>query len=75
MSEQSRFDEGMEDDPMVGTFIVHLRAGTGESIVGSIGAASGEPHLPFNGWLDFIAAVNTLRAAMDSAVRAEPPES
>lgn len=67
MSDQQHPEQPLKGPDSVGTFVLHLRAGTGESIVGSVGPATDEPPIPFNGWLGFIAAINTLRARMDSA--------
>jgi hypothetical protein len=71
MSDQSLDDKALRDRAQVGTFVLHLQAGTGESIVGSVGPAGGEAPVSFNGWVDFMAAITTLRAGIQVHGRAD----
>jgi hypothetical protein len=62
-SDQPPGDRPAEGSHRFQTFTLELQAGSGDSIVGSIGLAGDQTtaRIPFNGWLSFIAAVNTVR--------------
>jgi hypothetical protein len=57
-------DESLEEprDPTpAGTFILKLRLGPGEPLIGSISSAGDVAPVTFRGWLDFMSVVDRLR--------------
>jgi hypothetical protein len=55
------FDPPAEGGSM-GTFVLRLRLGPRESLVGSIGPAGQATELHFHGWIAFMSAIDTLRS-------------
>ncbi|MGH3389860.1 MAG: hypothetical protein ACRDOO_13405 [Actinomadura sp.] len=48
--------------PRVGTYVLCLRLGRGESLIGTITPVGAIRGIEFHGWIDFMSAVNLLRA-------------
>lgn len=55
--------------PRVGTFVLRLRLGQGEPLTGSITRAGATQGIEFHGWIDFMAAINLLRAELEDPSR------
>lgn len=72
MERIANIDDVCDEQPRVQCFAVRLRRDTGESVVGSVGPIRGDLPIRFNGWLEFMAAINTLRARIDSRNSEEP---
>ena len=51
------------------TFILRLQLDTPHIPIGSIEAESGSTSLSFRGWMDFMSALNQLRAEVGAAER------
>jgi hypothetical protein len=49
-------------DPHVGTYVLRLHLGRGEALIGSITPVGAIRGIEFHGWIDFMSAVNLLRA-------------
>lgn len=53
------------------TFILRLQLGASHIPIGSIEPVGGSTSLSFRGWMDFMSALNQLRAEVDAAERQE----
>jgi hypothetical protein len=49
-------------DSRMGTYVLCLRLGRGEPLIGSITPAGAIRGVEFHGWIDFMSAINLLRA-------------
>jgi hypothetical protein len=57
----------------VGTFVLRLRLGQGEPLTGSITPAGATQGIEFHGWIDFMVAINLLRAELEDPSREDTP--
>mgnify|MGYP007010743287 CR=1 FL=1 len=48
--------------PRVGTYVLRLHLGRGEALIGSITPVGALRGIEFHGWIDFMSALNLLRA-------------